>query len=131
VRAKILDGGNAPFMATIENDFLTAYLPPQRLGSDLVRGAGDIPGVFRIHRVLRDRLVFMDPFDRINLIFVKLFTVLTTLMDPLKPKHRYSTFEHLRHAKSVLTTWMTLLKPTASTPASIIDSLLTNCRGQA
>ncbi|MNN70797.1 hypothetical protein D3C81_1866750 [compost metagenome] len=73
VRAKILDGGNAPFMATIENDFLTAYLPPQRLGSDLVRGAGDIPGVFRIHRDSPDRLVFMDPFDRIIPTYVKLF----------------------------------------------------------
>jgi hypothetical protein len=56
VWAKIFDGGNAPFLSTIENDFLTAYLPPQRLGSDLVRGAGDIPGVFRIHRILRTGL---------------------------------------------------------------------------
>jgi hypothetical protein len=83
VRAKILDGGNTPFMPTIENDFLTAYLPPQGLGSDLVRGAGDIPGVLRIHMGLRDRLVFVDPFERNNLIFVKLFPGSTALMDPL------------------------------------------------
>jgi hypothetical protein len=73
VRAKILDGGHAPFFPTIEDDFLTANLPPQGLGSDLVGSAGDIPGVFRIHKVLRDRLVFMDPFERTNLLFVKLF----------------------------------------------------------
>jgi hypothetical protein len=86
VWAKILDGGHAPFLPSVKNDFLTADLPPQGLGSDLVGGAGDIPGVFRIHRVLRDRLVFMDPFDRITLISVKLFADKWTLMDPLKPK---------------------------------------------
>ncbi|MNY15872.1 hypothetical protein D3C86_1491090 [compost metagenome] len=90
VWAKILDGGHAPFFATVEDDFFTANLPPQGLGSDLVGGAGDIPGVFRIHRILRDRLVFMDPFERINLIFVKLFADRTTLMDPLKPKRGHS-----------------------------------------
>jgi hypothetical protein len=34
----------------------------------------------------------MDPFDRINLIFVKQFAAKRRLMDPLKPKQRYSTF---------------------------------------
>ncbi|MNT62815.1 hypothetical protein D3C72_2005730 [compost metagenome] len=76
VWAKILDGGHPPFLPTIENDFLTAYLPPQGLGSDLVRGAGDIPGVFRIHRDSPDRLVFMDPFDRIIPTYVKLFAAI-------------------------------------------------------
>jgi hypothetical protein len=71
--AKILDSGNPPFMASIENDFLTAYLPPKGLASDLVGGAGDIPGVFRIHENLRGRLVFMDPFDRINPESVNVF----------------------------------------------------------
>ncbi|MNF70869.1 hypothetical protein D3C84_527990 [compost metagenome] len=71
MRAKILDCGNAPFMASIENDFLTAYLPPKGLACDLVGGAGDIPSVFRIHENLRSRLVFMDPFERIHLIQVK------------------------------------------------------------
>ncbi|MNY55602.1 hypothetical protein D3C86_1915920 [compost metagenome] len=73
--AKILDGGNAPFMASIENDFLTAYLPPKGLASDLVGGAGDIPGVFRIHANLRSRLVVMDPFDRISRILVKVYVI--------------------------------------------------------
>ncbi|MNF83670.1 hypothetical protein D3C84_659970 [compost metagenome] len=72
---KILDGSNAPLMASIENDFLTAYLPPQGLLRNLVRGAGDIPGVFRIHRNLRSRLVFMDPFDRISRILVKVYVI--------------------------------------------------------
>jgi hypothetical protein len=71
MRTKILDSGNAPFKASVENDFLTAYLPPQRLGSDLVRGAGDIPGVFRIHEDLQRRLVFMDPLNMSILKSVK------------------------------------------------------------
>jgi hypothetical protein len=49
--AKILDGSNSPFMTAIEDDFLTAYLPPQGLGSNLVGGAGDVPGVFGIHGI--------------------------------------------------------------------------------
>ncbi|MNR39461.1 hypothetical protein D3C85_1576730 [compost metagenome] len=71
--AKILDGGNASFMASIENDFLTAYLPPKGLACDLVGGAGDIPSVFRIHENLRSRLVFMDPFERFYPIQVKVY----------------------------------------------------------
>jgi hypothetical protein len=71
--AKILHGGNAPLEASIENDFLTAYLPPQGLGSDLVGGAGDIPGVSRIHEDLQRRLIFMDPLNLNNLNSVKQF----------------------------------------------------------
>jgi hypothetical protein len=69
--AKILDGGNAPLKASIENDFLTAYLPPQGLGSDLVGGAGDIPGVSRIHEDLQRRFVIMDPLNLRSLKSVK------------------------------------------------------------
>ncbi|WP_238543940.1 hypothetical protein [Pseudomonas sp. GM21] len=73
--AKILDGGNAPFMASIENDFLTAYLPPKGLACDLVGGAGDIPGVFRIHENLRSGIVLMDPFELISPILVKVYVI--------------------------------------------------------
>jgi hypothetical protein len=86
MRAKILDGGNAPFMASIENDFLTAYLPPKGLACDLVGGAGDIPGVFRIHEHLRGRLVFMDPFDRFFPIKVNKKLIGLRSMDPLRKK---------------------------------------------
>jgi hypothetical protein len=34
----------------------------------------------------------MDPFERINLLYVKLFAGNRTLMDPLKPKQSYPTF---------------------------------------
>lgn len=82
--AKILDGGNAPLKASIENDFLTAYFPPQGLGSDLVGGAGDIPGVSRIHEDLQRRLVFMDPLNMTILDIVKHFAFIQRLMDPLR-----------------------------------------------
>ncbi|EPA99192.1 hypothetical protein PG5_03360 [Pseudomonas sp. G5(2012)] len=52
----------------------------------------------------------MDPLNRIKPTTVKLFTDKCRLMDPLRPCSDAQPFEHLMRAKSVLTTWMTLLK---------------------
>ncbi|MNE90016.1 hypothetical protein D3C80_1874890 [compost metagenome] len=49
VRAKIFHRSDAVFVATVEHDLFPANLPAQGLLGDFVRGAGDVPGVFRVH----------------------------------------------------------------------------------
>ncbi|MNO24381.1 hypothetical protein D3C76_142030 [compost metagenome] len=62
VRAEVLDGGYLVLSGAVEHDFFPADLPAQGFGGDFVGGAGDVPGVFRVHGRLSGFCFYlMDP----------------------------------------------------------------------